>query len=206
MSLRRFALSLWCLSALLAPATVLADGGCHEPCAAPSGTCNAGLECRGDECVNDTTCRAAGAGSSAASAASSGSNSSGGFSASSLRNALDDAGIGGGSISLGGNGGETQGIFLLEHIGGVGEIPTVGNEGLGVFQFYFNLLYPWIVGMGAGIAVFMGVIGGIQIIQAGSDQAGVSNGKNRLLLSLAGLLIILASATILNTLNPTFFQ
>ncbi len=107
---------------------------------------------------------------------------------------------------VGGNGGETQGIFLLEPIGGVGSIPTVGNEGLGVFQFYFNLLYPWIVGMGAGIAVFMGVIGGIQIIKAGSDQAGVSNGKNRLLLSLAGLLIILASATILNTLNPTFFK
>lgn len=105
-----------------------------------------------------------------------------------------------------GAGGGNDGIFLLEPIGGVGEIPTVGNEGLGVFQFYFNLLYPWVVGMGAGIAVFMGVIGGIQIIQAGSDQAGVSAGKNRLLLSMAGLLIILASATILNALNPTFYQ
>ena len=99
-----------------------------------------------------------------------------------------------------------QGIVLLEPVGGVGNIPTQGMAGLGVFGFYFNLLYPWVVGMGAGIAVFMGVFGGIQIIQAGADQAGVTAGKNRLLLSLAGLLIILASATILNALNPTFYR
>lgn len=105
----------------------------------------------------------------------------------------------------GGAGGQ-DGIFLLEPIAGVGRVPTQGGEGLGAFQFYFGLLYPWVIGMGTGIAVFMGVIGGIQIIQAGSDAAGVTNGKNRLLLSLAGLLIILGSAAILNALNPTFFR
>lgn len=105
-----------------------------------------------------------------------------------------------------GAGGAQDGIFLLEPIAGIGRVPTQGGEGLGAFQFYFGLLYPWVIGMGAGIAVFMGVIGGIQIIQAGSDAAGVTNGKNRLLLSLAGLLIILGSAAILNALNPTFFR
>ncbi len=75
-----------------------------------------------------------------------------------------------------------------------------------MFFAYFNLLYPWMIGMGAGIAVLMAVIGGIQIVQAGADQGAVTNGKNRLLLSLAGLLIILLSATILNTLNPFFFR
>jgi hypothetical protein len=98
------------------------------------------------------------------------------------------------------------GIFLLEPIGGQGSIPTVGNEGLGVFGFYFGLIYPWLIGMGAGIALLMAVIGGIQIIQAGSDQANVTAGKNRLLLSLGGLLIILLSATIMNAINPVFFR
>lgn len=100
-----------------------------------------------------------------------------------------------------------RGIILLEPVGGVGTVQTTGNEGLGVFRYYFfDLLYPWVIGMGAATAVLMAVWGGIQIIQAGSDQAKVTEGKNRLLISLGGLLIILLSATILNALNPVFFR
>lgn len=101
---------------------------------------------------------------------------------------------------------QDRGIMLLEPVGGVANIPVVGNEGLGVFGFYFNLLYPWVVGMAAAIAVLMAVVGGIQISMAGSDPGQVSAGKNRLLISLGGLLIILASAIILNSLNPTFYR
>ena len=99
-----------------------------------------------------------------------------------------------------------NGINLLQPIGDTTQIPVTGNEGLGVFGFYFGLLYPWVVGMGAAIAVLMGVVGGIQIVQAGGDQAKVSAGKDRLLLSLGGLLIILFSAMLLNALNPFFFR
>ncbi len=111
-------------------------------------------------------------------------------------------------VAGGNGGGRDDGIFLLEPIGGVTSIPVTQQNltGFGVFFYYFNLLWPWVVGMGAGIAVLMGVIGGIQIIQAGSDQGKVSAGKNRLLLSLGGLLIILLSGTLLNALNPTFYQ
>ncbi len=98
-----------------------------------------------------------------------------------------------------------QGVFLMEPIGGVTEIPIQGNAGLGMFGFYMGLVYPWVVGMGAAVAVLMGMIGGIQMIRAGSDQAAVSAGKNRLLISLGGLLLILFSATIMNALNPSFF-
>ncbi|MSR87295.1 hypothetical protein EXS70_03960 [Candidatus Peribacteria bacterium] len=101
---------------------------------------------------------------------------------------------------------EGDGIILLEPFGDVNLIPTEGITGLGVFGLYFGLVYPWVVGMGAATAVLMGVFGGIQIIQAGADPAGVSAGKNRLLLSLAGLLIILGSTAILNVLNPSFFR
>lgn len=98
------------------------------------------------------------------------------------------------------------GIRLLEPIGGVGVIPTEGLGGLGVFGFYFNLIYPWIVGMGAAIAVLMGLIGGIQIMTAGGDPGKRSAGMNRLFLSLGGLVLLLFSSTILNILNPTFFK
>lgn len=97
------------------------------------------------------------------------------------------------------------GIFLLEPIGGVREIPT-GGGGLGALGAYLGLLYPWLVGMAAGVAVLMALWGGMQIIQSGSDTGKRDEGKKRLLSSLMGLLLILLSATILNALNPTFFQ
>lgn len=101
---------------------------------------------------------------------------------------------------------QAGGIRLLEPIGGVAVIPTAGATGLGVFGFYFNLLYPWIIGMGAAISVLMGLVGGLQMMTAGNDSTKRSNGINRLLISMGGLLLILFSSTILNVLNPTFFM
>ncbi len=78
------------------------------------------------------------------------------------------------------------GIVLLEPIGGVTEIPTQNNNGFGVFFTYFNLLYPWVLGMG--------------------NDAGRQAGIKRLLMSLGGLLLLLFSSTLLNILNPSFFK
>jgi hypothetical protein len=98
------------------------------------------------------------------------------------------------------------GIKLLEPIGGVTEIPTAGQSGFGVFYAYFNLLYPWAVGLMSAIAVLMGLWGGIQIMVSGSNESGRQEGVNRLMMSIGGLLLLLFSSTILNWLNPTFFQ
>ncbi len=97
-------------------------------------------------------------------------------------------------------------IQLLECIGGVCSIPTAGQSGFGVFFTYFNLLYPWVVGLGAAIAVMMGLVGGIEIMTAGANDGQRSKGINRLLMSTGGLVILLLSPTILNILNPTFFK
>ncbi len=100
---------------------------------------------------------------------------------------------------------QSNGLSLLECVGSVCQIPT--NTGpLGAFGIYFNLLYPWVVGMGAAVAVLMGVIGGIQIMLAGADQGKRSAGINRFMISIGGLLLILFSATILHALNPVFFK
>lgn len=98
------------------------------------------------------------------------------------------------------------GIQLLEPIGNNRFIPTAGNEGLGALGFYFGLIYPWLVGLGAATAVLMGLIGGLQILQAGGDSSKRSNGVTRVLTSLGGLLFLLLSATILRVLNPSFFK
>src|SRR5262245_21529505 len=97
---------------------------------------------------------------------------------------LAQAGAGGGAPRC-------QGLVLLQPIAGPTNIPTQGNEGLGVFGVYFNAIYPWIVGMGAGVALLMTVVGGLQMIQSGGDQTKRDAGKTRLLTSLGGLLIIL---------------
>ena len=101
-----------------------------------------------------------------------------------------------------------DGIFLLEPIGGVGVIPVGDQEfqGLGPVFFYFNLIYPWFVGLGAAVALLHATWGGVEIIQSGADTGKRDSGKNRLLISLGGLLLILLSPTILNTINPTFFK
>lgn len=96
------------------------------------------------------------------------------------------------------------GIVLLEPIGSEDQIDAI--PGLGALGHYLSLLYPWMVGMGAGTAVLMAVVGGIQIIQSGGDQGKRDAGQQRLLMSLGGLLLILLSATILNALNPSFFR
>ena len=101
--------------------------------------------------------------------------------------------------------GQNQGgIVLLEPIGSEDQIDAI--PGLGALGHYLSLLYPWMVGMGAGVTVLMAVIGGIQIIQSGGDQGKRDAGQQRLLMSLGGLLLILLSATILNALNPSFFK
>ena len=99
-----------------------------------------------------------------------------------------------------------RGITLLEPIGGVTEIPVDGFEGLGVMNYYLGLLYPWIVGMGAGVAVLMATWGGLEMIMAGKDPAGVTKAKERITMSIGGLLLVLLSATILHAINPVFFR
>lgn len=183
MSVRRILVSASLLSALLTPAGAFAQAGtCHEPCREPGGYCDGGLVCTGGTCegLGGTDCGTRGNPG--------------------VENPVGE--IPGATVT---RRNARNGLFLLEPIGGVREIPTRGNAGLGVFNFYFGLLYPWLLGMAGGVVMLNAVWGGIKIIQAGSGD-GVTEGKNKLLLSFAGLLIILFSAVILNTLNPVFFR
>ncbi len=95
-------------------------------------------------------------------------------------------------------------IKLLEPIGGVSCLP-VGTGPLGAFYTYFNFLFPWLVGVCAGLAILWGVLGGAQMIFNAGEQGKYDEGKQKLMNAMIGLLLIIFSAMILNFLNPTFY-
>ena len=75
------------------------------------------------------------------------------------------------------------------------------GTGLNVLFNYFNAVWPWLLGVCAGIAILQGVVGGIEIMYSGSPDLK-SRGGERLMWALAGLLMLGLSAIILNLINP----
>ena len=96
-------------------------------------------------------------------------------------------------------------IRLLEPIGGTDSLPTDGAP-FSTFEAYFNLVYPWVVGTAAGIAVLWGIFGISGIIINAGDQSKRMEGVTKLKAAVIGLIVILLAGVILNTINPTFFK
>jgi len=100
-----------------------------------------------------------------------------------------------------------QDIRLLECLSnGVCTIQTGGQRPLGVFQTYFNNVYPLILGSAAGIALLWALVGGIEIMVAGENASKRTEGVNRLMHALTGLVMLLFAAVIMNFINPTFYR
>lgn len=99
---------------------------------------------------------------------------------------------------------ECKPLCLLQPIGGVRCLDPCRNPTpLGIFFTYFNLFYRWLVGVAMGVTLLMVVVGGIQIIQAGDLK---SQGMERIRWAVVGLLILIFSSMILQTLNPAFYR
>ena len=96
-------------------------------------------------------------------------------------------------------------IHLLEPIGGVKELNPGAGGPLGLFFAYFNLLYPWLVGLASGVALLMVVVGGFQVMTSGDDSSARSNGLNRVKWAIGGLLFLSLISVILKLLNPGFY-
>lgn len=101
---------------------------------------------------------------------------------------------------------ECKELCLLQPIGGVRCLNPCNNPApLGLFEMYFNLLYPWLVGVCMGVAMLHVVFGGIQMINSG-DASMKSAGANRIRGAVAGLLILIFSSMILRLINPGFYR
>ncbi|MDB4978619.1 MAG: hypothetical protein JWM56_805 [Candidatus Peribacteria bacterium] len=96
-------------------------------------------------------------------------------------------------------------IRFLVPIGAPCVYPSEANGPLGLFEWYFNQIYPWFIGLAAGIALLYTVIGGLQIIYSGGDSGARQKGVEKLTTALFGLLMIIFSSIILQSLNPTFY-
>ena len=97
-------------------------------------------------------------------------------------------------------------IKLMECIGSICQIPVDPSDPLSAFWGYFNGLFPIVVGSAAGITLLWALFGGIEIMFAGADGAKLTAGKNKLLHSTYGLLLIAFSSMVLYMLNPAFFR
>lgn len=77
----------------------------------------------------------------------------------------------------------------------------VRTEPLQIFYDYFNMSWPWLLGVASGIAVLQAVWGGVQIMTS-IDQDG---GKERIRWALGGMVMITLVGFILRTLNSMFY-
>lgn len=98
-------------------------------------------------------------------------------------------------------------IKLLEPLpGGIPEIAMRVGDPFGVFNAYVNPMFAFGIGVAAGLAVFMVIIGGLEIMLSNGDEGKMGEGRQRILAAIGGLLLLVFSATILHLLNPNFFQ
>jgi hypothetical protein len=79
------------------------------------------------------------------------------------------------------------------------------SQGVQIFFDYFNSIWPWILGVAAGIGVLQALVGGVEVMLSGSDSGMRENGKGKIMWALAGLLMVGLAGFILRSLNPIFY-
>lgn len=93
-------------------------------------------------------------------------------------------------------------IRLMQPLDDETESLEVSSTPLEVFFEYFNMSWPWLLGVASGIAVLQAVWGGI-LIMTSWDQDG---GKEKIQWALGGMVMIALAGFILRFLNPIFFR
>jgi len=81
----------------------------------------------------------------------------------------------------------------------------IAKSGAGLLFAYIGTIYRWAAGTIGIVCVLFLVVGGVQITIAGDNQGIIDDAKQRIIQSIAGLVILLLSAIILYTVNPNFF-
>lgn len=92
---------------------------------------------------------------------------------------------------------------LLEPIGTINTIPT--GSGVSVIQQYVEGIWPWLIGIGVGLALLRIVIGGIEIMNSGGNPGLRTSAKDHIMWAIAGLLMLIMAGAILATINPSAY-
>lgn len=93
-------------------------------------------------------------------------------------------------------------IYLMQPLDDETHEIAVTGEPLAIFFDYFNMAWPWLLGVASGMAVLQAVVGGIQIMMSGGDTG---DGKTRITAALYGMVIIALVGFILRFLNAIFY-
>ncbi len=80
------------------------------------------------------------------------------------------------------------------------------SAGILIFFVYFDIAWPWILGIAAGVGVLQALVGGVQIMLSGSDSGMRESGKGKIMWALAGLLMVGLAGFILRSINPLFYR
>lgn len=99
-------------------------------------------------------------------------------------------------------GGNNNSVFLLQPLDDSTKKLEVKPEPLQVFFDYFNMSWPWLLGVASGIAVLQAIWGGILIMTSWDQDAG----KEKIQWALGGMVMIALAGFILRFLNPIFFE
>lgn len=94
-------------------------------------------------------------------------------------------------------------LYLLQPIDENTREIAPDPEPLGIFFTYFNMAWPWIIGIASGIAVLQAVYGGILIM---TSSGSIDDGKQKIQGAVIGMVIIALAGFILRLLNPIFYQ
>lgn len=92
-------------------------------------------------------------------------------------------------------------ILLLQPLDDDTRNLPVSSAPLEVFFTYFNMAWPWIIGVASGIAVLHAIWGGILIM----FYADLDEGKTKIQWAVGGMVMIALAGFILRFLNPIFY-
>lgn len=93
-------------------------------------------------------------------------------------------------------------IFLMQPLDDETKEIEVTATPLDIFFKYFNMSWPWLLGVASGIAVLQAVWGGILIMTSWDTDGG----KEKIQWALGGMVMIALAGFILRFLNPIFFK
>lgn len=98
-------------------------------------------------------------------------------------------------------------IKLLEPLpDGTTSLTSDPTNPFGILNQYINPMLSWMIGVAAGLALLMVVIGGVQIVISGGNDAQIGEGKKRITQAIIGLIMLVFSAAILSYLNAYFYK
>lgn len=94
--------------------------------------------------------------------------------------------------------------FLFWHCGSVRalEVTLKGLDNNSTLTQYVGFIFGWAITVGASLAVISFAVGAVSLIISGDSEESRSNAKDRMKSAILGLLLIMGSYVIINTINP----